>query len=61
MGFPIGNLLNIRYFLFAGWQTCKLFENDLMATHKRSKETNRGFDLLSILIFLRYSIEREVI
>ena len=52
MCFPIGNLLSIRYILLAGAQACQLFENDLMATCKRSKETNPSFiarsDLLSI-------------
>ena len=46
-------------------QTCQLFENDIMATLKRLKETNSDsiarirsavyFD------FERYSIEREII
>ena len=40
MGFPIGDLFSIRSFLLAGAQTGQLFKNDLMATHKRSKETN---------------------
>ena len=40
MDFYIGDLLSIRYFSFAGSQTCQLFENDLMATRKRSKEKN---------------------
>ena len=43
MGFPIGDLFSIRSFLLAGAQTCQLFENDLMATCKRSKETNSDF------------------
>ena len=65
MGFPMGDLFNIEYFLLAGVQTCQLFENDLMATSKRSKETNSDF-IARILSaehsnFKRYSIEREVI
>ena len=43
MGFPIGDILSIRSFLLAHAQTCQLFENDLMATHKKSKETNSDF------------------
>ena len=54
MGFPIAYLFSIRSVLLAGAQTCELFEYDLMATCKRSKETisdlERGFDLLSSLI-----------
>ena len=44
MGFLIGDLFSIRSFSLAGAQTCQLFENDLMATHKRSKETYFDFD-----------------
>ena len=40
MGFPIGYLFSIQSFLLVCAQTCKMFENDLMATLKRSKETN---------------------
>ena len=65
MFFSIGDLLNIGSFLLAGMHTCKLFENDLMATCKRSKETNLIFiawissaDSFNIK---RYLIEREVI
>ena len=49
MGFPIGDLFSIRYFLLAGAQTCELFENNLyvMATRKKSKETNS--DLIAII------------
>ena len=65
MGFPIGDLFSIRSFLLAGAQTCQLFENDLMATHKRSKETNSYFIAriwsAEHFNFKRYSIEREVI
>ena len=43
MGFPIGDLISITDFLLAGAKTCQLFENDLMATRKRSKETNSDF------------------
>ena len=54
MGFPIGKLLALYLILLAGSQTCQLFENNQMATHKRSKETHsiskQGFNLLSILI-----------
>ena len=38
MGFPIGDLLSIISFLLAGANACQLFENDLMATCKRSKK-----------------------
>ena len=52
-------------FLLAGAQTCQLFENDLMATCKRPKETKCNF-LARIwsaehFNFKRYSIESEVI
>ena len=43
MGFPIGDPFSIRSFLLAGAQTRQLFENDLMATCKRSKESNSDF------------------
>ena len=43
MGFPIGDILSIRSFLLASIQTCQLFDNDLMATRKMSKETNSNF------------------
>ena len=43
MGFPIGDLSSIRFFLLAGAKTCQLFKCDLMATCKRSKETNSDF------------------
>ena len=43
MCFPIGHILCIRPFLLASALTCQLFENDLMATHKRPKETNSNF------------------
>ena len=64
MGFPIGDLFSIRSFLLADVQTRQLFENDLMATRKRPKETNS--DLIARIgsehfNFKRYSIEREVI
>ena len=44
--------LALYLFLLASAQTCQLFENDLMATRKRSKEaiSQREFDLLSIFI-----------
>ena len=67
MGFPISNLFSIRSFLLAGAQTCKLFENDLMATGKRSKEVYSYFDREDLILtaehinFKCYSIEREVI
>ena len=35
MGFPIGDLLSIRFFLLVVSQTYQLFDNDLMATRKR--------------------------
>ena len=65
MGFPIGDLFGIRSFLLAGAQTCQLFENDLMATRNRSKETKS--DLIARIWsaehfnFKCYSNEREVI
>ena len=43
MGFPIGDLLSIISFNIEGAHACQLFENDLMATCKRSKETNLNF------------------
>ena len=43
VGFPIGDILCIRPFLLASALACQLFENDLMATHKRPKETNSNF------------------
>ena len=53
-GFSIGYLCSIRSTLLDSAQTCQLFENELVATLKRSKETNydfiASFDLLSILI-----------
>ena len=65
MGFPIGDLFSIISFLSAGAQTCQLFENDLMATHKRSKEINSDFIAriwpAEHFNFKRYSIEREFI
>ena len=36
-GVPIGDLWSIRPFKLAGSQTCRLFENDLMATRATSK------------------------
>ena len=46
-------------------KTSQMFENDLKATCKRSKETNSNskarIDLLSIFNSKRYSIERGVI
>ena len=38
MGFPVGDLLALD--LFIGAQTCRMFENDLMVTCKRLKETD---------------------
>ena len=65
MGFPIGNLLSIGYFLLADAQTCQLFENDLMATRKRSKETDSDFIAriwsAEHFNFKCYSFEREII
>ena len=65
MGFHIGDPFSISSFLLTGAQTCQLFENDLMATGKRSKETNSDFIAriwsAEHLNFKRYSIEREVI
>ena len=54
MGFPIGDLFGFSSILLAGAQTCKLFENNLMATRYWSKERFSDFiariDLLSTLI-----------
>ena len=65
MGFSIGDLLSIRSFLLAGVHPCQLFENDLLATCKRSKETNFTFIAriwsAEHFNFKRYLIEREVI
>ena len=65
MGFPIGDLFSIRYILLAGAQTCQLFENDLMATCTRSKETNSDFIAriwsTEHFNFKSYSIRREII
>ena len=65
MGLPTSDLFSIRSFLIAGAQTGQLFENDLMAIRKRSKETNSDFiaRIWSVddFNFKRYSIEREVI
>ena len=65
MGFPIGDLFSIISFLLAGAQTGQLFENYLMATRKRSKETNSNFIAriwpAEHFNFKSYSIEREVI
>ena len=65
MGFPIGDLWGIRYFLLAGSQTCQLFENELMATRKWSKETKSDFIVriwsAEHFNFKRYTIEKEVI
>ena len=64
MGFPIGDLFSIKSVL-ADAQACHLFENDLMATCKRSKETNSN--IIARIGFAehfnskRYLIEREVI
>ena len=64
-GFPIGYLCSIRSNLSASAQTCQLFENELMATLKRSKETNYDFiariRFADHFNFKRYSMEREVI
>ena len=65
MWFPIGDFWSIRSFYLAGSQTCQLFENNLMATHKWSKETKSDFIVriwyAEHFNFKRYSIEREVI
>ena len=65
MGFPIGHLFSIRLFLLSGAQTCQVFVNGLMATCKRSKETNSHFIVrfwsAEHFNFKHYSIEREVI
>ena len=65
MGFLICDLLNISSLLLAGARACQLFQNDLMATSKRSKDTNLNFiaRILSAehFIFKRYLIEREII
>ena len=65
MGFPIGDLGSMSFFLLAGSQICQLFENDLMTTRKWSKETKSDFIVriwsAEHFNFKRYSIEREVI
>ena len=65
MGFPIGDQFSVWYFLLADGQTCQLFENDQMATRKRSKETNSDFIAriwsAEHFKFKRYSFERWVI
>ena len=43
MDFHIGDLFSNRSFLLAYAPTCQLFENDLMAIRKRSKEINFDF------------------
>ena len=40
---PIGDFLSMRSFLLAGAHACQFFENVLMATCKRPKETNLNF------------------
>ena len=56
---------SIRYVLLADVQTCQLFEYDLMATRKWSKETDSDFIArirsAEPFNFKRYAIEREVI
>ena len=58
-------IFSIRYFLLASVQVCQLFENDLMDTCERSKETNCNFIAriwsAEHFYFKRYLIEREVI
>ena len=65
MGFPIGDILSIRSFSLTSAQTCQLFENDLKATRKKSKETKSDFiariQSAEHFNFKQYSIEREVI
>ena len=39
MGFPCSDIFSILSFLLAGAKSCQLFEYDLLATSKRSKET----------------------
>ena len=62
MGFPIGYFCSIRSNLLASAQICQLFENELMSTLKRSKETN--YDFIAMIRsaehfnFKRNSIER---
>ena len=64
-GFSQRRSFKYYIFLLASALACQLFENDLMATRKRSKETNSNF-IARILSdehfnFKRYSIEREII
>ena len=61
MGYPIGDLLGIMSFLFEGAHACQLFENDIMATCKRSKETNLKIWFAEHFNLKRYLIEREVL
>ena len=62
MGFPIGYFCSIRSNLLASAQICQLFENELMSTLKRLKETNYDFTArirsAEHFNFKRYSIER---
>ena len=55
MGFSIGDLFHIRSVLLVGAQTCQLFENDLMAACKRSKETYSDFIARIDLLMIFYS------
>ena len=57
MSFPIGDLFSIISFLIAGAQTCLSFENDLMATCKRSKETNADGILRMLSIWISNAIQ----
>ena len=61
MGFPIGDLLSIRFFfLLASAQTCQLFVNDLMATPKRTNETNSNF-IARIYSALHFNLKHYLI
>ena len=58
----MGYFCSIRSNLLASAQICQLFENELMSTLKRSKETNYDFigriRSAELFNFKRYSIER---
>ena len=59
MGFPIGHLFSIRSFLLVGAQISLFLENNLLATSKRSKETNSDFiaRILSVIILISNVIQ----
>ena len=58
MGFLKGNLFSISSLLLAGAQTCPLFEHDLMAARKSSKETKS--ELIASILFLSVLISNAI-